>query len=139
MLSIGLFLIVPSFAQNDEAAALNAKVIELYRAGKFSEAIPLAQRALVIREKVLGPDHHDVATSLNNEWKTIPLGARMLTEKVAAFRRGLDVDELTKGANAGNPLLFDLGLAHELYAHCSDQWRRWSRTRQIFSSCLQAR
>jgi hypothetical protein len=35
------------------------------------------------------------------EWKAIPLGARMLSAKVAAFRRGLDVDELTKGANAG--------------------------------------
>ena len=50
------------------------------------------------------------------EWRTIALGAKDLSEKVAAFRRGLDVDELTKAANAGKPLLFDLGLAHELYA-----------------------
>ena len=50
------------------------------------------------------------------EWRTIALGAKDVSEKVAAFRRGLDVDELTKAANAGKPLLFDLGLAHELYA-----------------------
>ena len=34
--------------------------------GKYSEAEPLYQRALAIREEALGPAHHDVATSLNN-------------------------------------------------------------------------
>jgi Flp pilus assembly protein TadD len=53
-------------AQQDEAAALNAKIVELYRAGKFSEAIPMAQRALAIRENALGPSHPYVAQSLNN-------------------------------------------------------------------------
>jgi hypothetical protein len=33
----------PSFAHN-ETAALNARITELNRAGKYSEAIPLAQR-----------------------------------------------------------------------------------------------
>jgi hypothetical protein len=37
-----IFLGVPSFAQLDEAAALSARVNELYRAGKYSEATPLA-------------------------------------------------------------------------------------------------
>ncbi len=31
------------------------------------------------------------------EWKTIPLGTKALEEKVAAFRRGLDVDALRRG------------------------------------------
>ena len=31
------------------------------------------------------------------EWKTIPLGADALAQKVAAFRRGLDVDALRRG------------------------------------------
>ena len=34
--------------------------------GKYDEAEPLYQRALAISEKVLGPDHPDTATSLNN-------------------------------------------------------------------------
>ena len=39
----------------------------LYRAqGRYGEAEPLYQRALKIREKVLGPEHPDVAHSLNN-------------------------------------------------------------------------
>src|SRR4029077_6667255 len=49
----------------DEATALNQQVIQLYNQGRFSEALPLAQRALAMREEALGPDHPDVATSLN--------------------------------------------------------------------------
>ena len=35
--------------------------------GKYEEALPLYKRSRAIREKVLGPDHPDVAQSLNNE------------------------------------------------------------------------
>ena len=34
--------------------------------GQYDQALPLYQRALAIREKVLGPEHPDVAMSLNN-------------------------------------------------------------------------
>ena len=40
--------------------------IELQRGGKYTEAIPLAERALAIWEKALGPEHPLFATSLNN-------------------------------------------------------------------------
>ena len=35
--------------------------------GKHEEALPLYQRSRAIREKVYGPDHPSLATSLNNE------------------------------------------------------------------------
>ena len=35
--------------------------------GKYEEALPLYKRSRAMREKVLGPDHPDVAQSLNNE------------------------------------------------------------------------
>ena len=35
--------------------------------GKLEEALPLYDRALAIDEKVLGPDHPDVAMDLNNK------------------------------------------------------------------------
>jgi CHAT domain-containing protein/tetratricopeptide (TPR) repeat protein len=79
-------------------------------------------------QKLLGPDealafflpgvNESYVFALTREsfaWQTIPLGHKMLSDKVAAFRHGLDVDELTSSANAGKPALFDLGLAHELY------------------------
>jgi CHAT domain-containing protein len=48
-------------------------------------------------------------------WKTIPLGASALTERVAAFRRGLSVSVFDQPATGGKAELFDLTLAHELY------------------------
>ncbi len=50
----------------NEANLLNEQVIQLYQQGQYAQAIPLAQKVLTIREKALGPDHPDVAQSLNN-------------------------------------------------------------------------
>jgi CHAT domain-containing protein len=49
------------------------------------------------------------------EWRTISLGEKDMAAKVAAFRRGLDVEELTKSDSMGKAQLFDLAAAHELY------------------------
>ena len=50
----------------EEAKRLHEKVKQLYQQGRYQEAISPAKRALAIREKALGPEHRDVATSLNN-------------------------------------------------------------------------
>ena len=67
-LTMDASVIAPAFPQQDEVATLTEKASELSRAGKFDEALPLAQRALAIAEKELGPLHYniDVVTSLNN-------------------------------------------------------------------------
>jgi Tetratricopeptide repeat len=68
-IATSLILPVPTRAQSEQLAIaerLNSEVIELYSAGRYGEAIPLATRALAIREKVLGPEHPNTATSLNN-------------------------------------------------------------------------
>jgi CHAT domain-containing protein len=43
------------------------------------------------------------------------LGENDIAAKVAAFRRGLDVAELTKSVSTNKPQLFDLAAAHELH------------------------
>jgi CHAT domain-containing protein len=53
-------------AELEEAKRLNQQVLQLLKEGKYTEGIPLAERALAIREKVLGKEHPDVAQSLNN-------------------------------------------------------------------------
>ena len=50
----------------EEAKRLNQQVVQLYKEGKYSTAIPLAESVLTIREKVLGQEHPLVAESLNN-------------------------------------------------------------------------
>ena len=47
------------------------------------------------------------------DWKPIPRGAETLSQKVAAFRRGLDIGKASDAS--GKSGLFDLALAHELY------------------------
>ncbi|BAY28681.1 peptidase-like protein [Nostoc carneum NIES-2107] len=59
-------LLAQQSAELAEAKQLNQQVEQLYQQGKYSEAIPIAERALAIREKILGQEHPDVAESLNN-------------------------------------------------------------------------
>jgi CHAT domain-containing protein len=59
-------LTAPSSAQKGETAALSAKITELSRAGKYAEALTLAQRQLEGLEKTRGPFDRDVAAALNN-------------------------------------------------------------------------
>jgi Tetratricopeptide repeat len=55
-----------ALAQSSAVDELKKTIIELYGAGKFAEAVPLAQQALAIYEKTLGPHHPNVAAALNN-------------------------------------------------------------------------
>jgi CHAT domain-containing protein/Tfp pilus assembly protein PilF len=59
-----------SATENDralyEASKLNAERARLDNAGKYDEARPLGERVVQIRERVLGPEHPDVAAALNS-------------------------------------------------------------------------
>ena len=50
------------------------------------------------------------------DWRVIPFNRQQLSDKVAAFRRGLDVDALNKSISDGKPVLFNLDTAYELYS-----------------------
>jgi TonB family protein len=49
-----------------EANSLSGKVVELYRAGKFDEALPIAENVLSIRERVLPANDRRIAEALAN-------------------------------------------------------------------------
>ncbi|MCP2728907.1 tetratricopeptide repeat protein, partial [Limnofasciculus baicalensis] len=49
-----------------EAEKLNRQVLELGNQGKYDTAIPLAENALKIRQRILGAKHPDIARSLNS-------------------------------------------------------------------------
>src|SRR5947209_14352606 len=57
---------MPLAQEADEVSELSQKVIQLYNAGRYADAISVAQQVLAIGEKALGRDHPDVATLLNN-------------------------------------------------------------------------
>ena len=41
----------------EEAKRLHQQVIQLYKQGKYNEAIPIAKRVLEIEERILGENH----------------------------------------------------------------------------------
>jgi CHAT domain-containing protein len=58
-----------------------------------------------------------VLTRNGSHWSSASSGAAALSEKVAAFRRGLNVAEFVPSSDGGSrDKLFDLGFANELYA-----------------------
>src|SRR5262249_13376236 len=79
-----------------EALRLHNESEKLREKGKYGEAIPLAEQVLLIREKVLGPEHRDVGKSLN----TLAMLYRSQGEYAKAeplFQRALAIREKTLG------------------------------------------
>jgi tetratricopeptide (TPR) repeat protein len=82
----------------EEPASLLLDGLASYRQtalAAYAQARPLIERALAIREKALGPEHPDTATSLNNLARLLqnqgdPAGARPLCERaLAIFEKAL--------------------------------------------------
>jgi tetratricopeptide (TPR) repeat protein len=113
ILVLACCIVAPTFAQRDEAATLNARGNELYQAGKYAEAEPLYKRALEIREKALGPDHPDVAQSLNGLAELYRAQGRY-AEAEPLFKRALAIFEKALGPDHPDVAQSLNGLA-ELY------------------------
>ncbi|HLG13451.1 MAG TPA: tetratricopeptide repeat protein [Blastocatellia bacterium] len=74
----------------EEAKRLNAEVERLYQQGRYDEAIPLAERALAIREKaekVLGPKQADVGSIPEQPSHTLRYEGRLLEGRAAVSAR----------------------------------------------------
>ncbi|WP_347243416.1 tetratricopeptide repeat protein, partial [Thermogutta sp.] len=67
---IAFLWVLPSIVHAQGAGieweTLNREVMDLYRAGNYGRAVVIAQKALQVAEQNVGPNHPDVATSLNN-------------------------------------------------------------------------
>jgi hypothetical protein len=55
-----------TLADNNNLAELKRQIGELYREGKFREAIPLAEKVVFLTKRAKGEEHPDTATSLND-------------------------------------------------------------------------
>ncbi len=66
LIGLHVFAQEPSPATETDSDKLNQQVNQLYQAGKYSQAVPIAAKLLELREKVLGPEHPDTATRLNH-------------------------------------------------------------------------
>jgi len=81
-----------------EARILYEKANNLRRMGKYDEALPLTERALEIRERILGPDHHEVATALNRLAVLYSIKGEYAKAE-PLYQRALFIQEKTFGAD----------------------------------------
>src|ERR1700682_4879594 len=125
-LVISACLTAPSSA--GEVAALSAKIAELGRAGKYSEAVPLAQGQLESLEKKYGPFNRDVAGALNNLALLYSDQGRD-TEAEPMYRRAIAILEKVHGldSSAMAPELNNLAALYqrqERYADAEPLFKR---------------
>ncbi len=92
-----LFCAAPQVqAQQTEWQKLNQEVKTLYGQGNYPQAIIVARQTLSVAEKALGPDHSDVAVSLNN--LAFLYGRQGLyAQAEPLYKRSLAIDEKALG------------------------------------------
>ncbi|MGG6295450.1 tetratricopeptide repeat protein [Leptolyngbya sp. AN02str] len=81
-----------------EASQLNQQVVVLYQAGRYEEAIPLAERSLYIFEQALGENHPLIETSLNN-LAELYRAQGSYTQAEPLYRRSLEIQKQALGEN----------------------------------------
>ena len=96
----------------DYTALTRPKPLKVEEAQKLLET----DEALVFIQLGYAKSYVFAVTRDNIHWATIPLDAKQLAEKVAGFRRGLNVEDLSRAIQVNSRRqLFDLAAAHELY------------------------
>jgi CHAT domain-containing protein len=88
-----------SWAQTGGTTALTAKINELSRAGKYAEAVALAQGQVESLEKKFGPAHRDVGAALNNLAQLYGSQGRD-GEAEPLFKRSIAILEKTAGLDS---------------------------------------
>jgi len=73
-------------SEGTEATQLAVQVAELYRQGKYAEALPLAKRCLQIREKLFTPNDEQLRTAVNN-LAEVHMALRKYSDAEALFER----------------------------------------------------
>jgi tetratricopeptide (TPR) repeat protein len=83
-------------SQTEDAETLDARLSKLYQQRRYSDAIPLAEHILLIREKTFGLDHAEVATSLNRLAFLYAIEGRY-SDAEPLYKRALAISENTLG------------------------------------------
>ncbi|WP_031291855.1 tetratricopeptide repeat protein, partial [Leptolyngbya sp. Heron Island J] len=117
--------------------ALNQQIVELSEQGRYEEAIPLAERRVEIVEAQLGPQHPEVAASLNNLAELYRLQGRY-EEAEPLYQRSLGILEAQLGPQhpevATN--LNNLGLLYELQGRYEEAEPLYQRSLGILEAQL---
>ena len=126
-------LSAPSLAQKSDPAALGARINELGRAGKYAEAVALAQGQVESLEKKYGPGHRDVGAALNNLAQLYGSQGRD-AEAEPMFKRAIAILEKTAGLDSP-----DIAAALNNLAALYQRWERLADAEPLFKRALTIR
>ena len=82
-----------------DTAKVDAEMMKLYKEGKFDEAIPLGERVLKIRQKLLPPNDPHLADSMGN-LAMLYLARKKFDDAGSLLQRALSIYEQTPGGDA---------------------------------------
>lgn len=85
-------------AQDGNWPALNREGMTLLKNGEYARGVEVAKRAIVIAEQEMGPDHPEVATSLNN-LAAIYVHQGKYAQAVALYKRSLTIYKKALGVS----------------------------------------
>ncbi|HMR30189.1 MAG TPA: tetratricopeptide repeat protein [Geminicoccaceae bacterium] len=135
-LVLGLWLAMTTVAAADDLADAQDRGLELFRAGRYSEAVPHFEKALDLAEARFGPEDPAVAYDLNN----LAEAQRLLERYDRAeqlYLRAIIIDE--KGGAQGHGLatsLNNLALVYKAEGRTADAERLYLRSLSIFERTL---
>ncbi|WP_051463628.1 CHAT domain-containing tetratricopeptide repeat protein [Leptolyngbya sp. PCC 6406] len=121
----------------ERVRSLNQQVIELHQAGRYAEAIPLAEEALRIRQAQLGERHPDVVITLNN--LAVLYGAQgNYTAALPLLQRALNIYETALGESHPNVAisLNNLAELYRIQGNYAAAIPLYQRTLNIFETVL---
>ncbi len=108
LLILGLFVATELSAQGNiqsseitEADQLSVQVVQLYQVGKYDKALPLAERAVLLREKNLGAESELVIGALRN-LAEVQLALRKDKEAEATYERYVSIFGKVLGENSSS-------------------------------------
>ncbi len=92
LMMLTVLLVLPSCGQKKSWEELNAKVAVLYRQLRYSEASNVAEKALKVAEETFGPNHINVALSLDN-LAVLYQDQGKYAEAEPLFKRAMEIEE----------------------------------------------
>ena len=121
-----------ALAQTDDGAALTQRVSELYKAGKYGDAIPFAEKALEIIRRQKGEDHLDTIAGIG--WLAVLYQAQgRYAQAELLFKRALEAQERVLGKEHR----VTLDIVHNLAALYLDQGR-YGEAEPLYKRALKA-
>ena len=102
-----------AFAEQTQVDQLNAQVAELYRQGKYAEALPIAAEALQVAQASFGPGDSRVAITFNNLAEIYEELGRF-AEAEPMFQSAIRINEVALGPDHPD-LASELGNLATLY------------------------